>query len=80
MTILEQRRAEKSRARNSNIEFLKIVAILFIVVSHCTGFLDVYCNLGHATTDLSLLIITIIRYGGWLGNIIFFCCLCLVFG
>lgn len=70
--------------RNSSIELLKIVAILLIICSHVVQtlgsadsslpFQDYVVNLATATTDISRLILTMLRYSGALGNTLFFIC------
>ena len=63
---------------------LKVVAIFLIVTSHVTQTLgtenlygplqDYVLLLGNATTDIQVLILTLLRQAGELGNAIFFTC------
>ena len=64
--------------RQSGIELLKIIAIFLIVISHVTQSLENeslqfgIIHLGQATTDIQILILTLLRQAGVLGNNIFF--------
>lgn len=70
--------------RDSNVELLKISAILMIVLSHVIqtlseentyiDFQDYILNLRAATTNPQILTLSILRYSGALGNSIFFAC------
>lgn len=71
--------------RNSSIEALKIVAIILIVISHVVqtlgikgnayiSYSDYAVNIQMATKDIQLLIISMLRYCGTIGNTIFFIC------
>lgn len=71
-------------ARQSSIELLKIIGIFLIVVSHVVETLnnpnpyisynDYIVPLGHATHDPQKLCLSLLRYCGDLGNMIFFGC------
>ncbi|MCD8376073.1 MAG: acyltransferase [Oscillospiraceae bacterium] len=74
-----------SRAeRYSGIELLKIFAIFLIVTSHVVqtlssentyvAYQDYVLDLSAATTDIQLLVLSMMRYSGVLGNAIFFVC------
>ena len=74
---------KKPKERKSGIELLKIVGILLVVISHVVqtleynnveliGFNDYYINLNAPTSNLSVLILAILRHSGHLGNSIFF--------
>lgn len=75
---------KKMAGRNSNIELLKIFAILLIVVSHVVQTLseknnyinynDYIINMGLATVDIQNFILIILRHTGAIGNNIFFIC------
>ena len=77
-------RTQNLTKRQSGIELLKIVAIFLIVVSHVTqtlgskntdiNFQDYVILLGNATTNIQVLILTLMRQAGALGNTIFFVC------
>lgn len=64
--------------RRSGVELLKIIAIFLIVISHVTQSLENeslqsgIIHLGQATTDIQILILTLLRQAGALGNNIFF--------
>ena len=71
--------------RNSSIELLKLLAILLIVTSHVVqtlgsrgneffAFADYWISFSRATGDAQILALTMLRYGGELGNTIFFVC------
>ena len=73
------------RSRNSSIELLKIIAILLIVTSHVvqtlgkngsiyTPLIGYGLDLKSATEDIQILIISMLRYTGIIGNTIFFVC------
>lgn len=73
------------KSRDSNIELLKILAILLIIISHwCqtlsggeeTGNVPVLCaiNLSLATTNIKYLFLSFCRYFGSIGNTLFFVC------
>lgn len=74
----------KNKQRESGIEFLKIIGILLVVLSHVTQTLyeplpgmdasDCLMNLGASTTDIRQIILTAFSYAGVLGNSIFFSC------
>lgn len=74
----------KKKQRESGIEFLKIIGILLVVLSHVTQTLyeplpgmdasDCLMNLGASTTDIRQIILTAFSYAGVLGNSIFFSC------
>ena len=76
---------EKSKARNSSIESIKILAIMLIVISHVVQSLEVsenaYAtfdfvsfNLSDTTNSVRILLLSMLRYSGELGNTIFFIC------
>ena len=70
--------------RDSNIELLKIIAIFLIVISHVVQTLgtdygfgtynDYLIVLGNSTTDITTIILNLMRYFGCIGNDIFFIC------
>ena len=70
--------------RNSGIEAIKVMAILIIIINHTfqtfesgsqyTASQDYVLKLTTATTSIQQIICTILRYGGSLGNNIFFVC------
>ena len=70
--------------RNSSIELLKIFGIFLIVINHVIQTLhepnsnfvnnDYILNLDMATTNIQQLILSILRYSGSMGNMIFFIC------
>ena len=70
------------RTRNTGIDCLKVIAILLVVISHVTQTLcepsayaasvDYIVPLGNATTNLSYLLLTLLRHAGMLGNDISF--------
>lgn len=73
-----------SKARQSGIETLKVIAILFIVLSHiiqtlCSAntyitYSDYILNLSDATLNISMIGLQFLRsFGAW-GNLIFFVC------
>ena len=72
------------RTRNTGIDCLKVIAILLVVISHVTQTLcepsayaasvDYIVPLENATTNLSYLLLTLLRHAGMLGNDIFFFC------
>lgn len=76
--------------RLSGIELLKIISIGLIVISHVTqtlgqvnesiNYQDYVILLGNASEDIQVIILNIFREVGFLGNNIFFCVQCMVFG
>lgn len=70
--------------RDSGIEFLKISAVILIIISHVVQtvgtpnsyvpFQDYVISLDTATQNVQRLIMTMLRYSGVLGNSIFFSC------
>ncbi len=72
----------KQNSRNSAVEWLKILGIVLIILSHVVqtlhdkntyiGYKDYMLPLGNATSDPQELILNILRYSGCLGNTIFF--------
>lgn len=70
--------------RNSSVELLKIIAIIFIVLSHVIQTLcspnsnmvttNYIVNLNQATTNFQNLILAIFRSSGAFGNAVFFSC------
>ena len=73
--ILEQNK----KIRNSSIELLKIIAIIFIVVSHSVPLYGdtesiAYIDLHLATTNITNLILIILKCLGHIGNVIFIVC------
>ncbi len=72
------------KTRDSGIEFLKIMAIILIIISHVTQtlstkiavipFSDYVIDLSTATTNIQYFILTLFRYFGVLGNSVFFVC------
>lgn len=70
--------------RNSSIELLKVIGILLIVMSHVVqtlsgtntdvSFQDYMVNVRLATTNIQYLILSMMHYGGFFGNTIFFVC------
>jgi len=70
--------------RKSGIELLKIFGIILIVISHVVqtvesqntliSYQDYVIPLSNATENVQLLIMSILRYSGALGNTIFFVC------
>lgn len=62
------------KVRQSGIELLKIIAILLIVLSHCTQTLEKFVDFQAPTTDIQLLILRLLRFSGEIGNIIFVVC------
>lgn len=79
---------QKRAVRNSSIELLKIIAMMFIVLSHlvqsltsanydsamCMPTNDFIFKVGMATPSIRKLLITLISYSGHFGNSIFFVC------
>lgn len=66
----------QNHVRNSSVELLKIIGIMLIVINHVAGTLTnmdttPYC-LGTATRDIQYLMLNMLKYGGNLGNYIFF--------
>lgn len=59
------------KVRQSGVELLKIIAILLIIMSHCTQTLEKFTDFQAPTTDIQLLILRFLRFDGQLGNIIF---------
>lgn len=67
---------EISKKRNSNIELLKIIGIVLIILSHSVPLygnkeLISYVNINLATNDINEFILILFRYLGMIGNIIF---------
>lgn len=70
--------------RDSGIEFLKICAVILIIISHVVQtvgtpnsyvpFQDYVVSLDTATQNVQRLTMTMLRYSGVLGNSIFFSC------
>ena len=50
---------------------MKVIAILLIILSHCTQTLEKFTDFQAPTTDIQLLILRFFRFDGQLGNIIF---------
>lgn len=70
---------EKNDARDTNIELLKILAMLGIVIGHCrpasTSYWDnIYFELGQSTSDVGLFLLNTLGYLGAYGNAIFIIC------
>lgn len=74
----------ENKERNSAIELLKIIGIILIVMSHVAQtisyknpYIPIYnyvIDLTHATSNIQHLILSMLRYGGAIGNTIFFAC------
>ena len=74
--------ADKSRMRDSGVELLKIIAIILIVISHVVltltteyeyiSYSDYLLDCTHATTNITILLLAVMRHFGALGNWIFF--------
>ena len=70
----------RQKDRNSSIELLKIVGIFAIVVSHITQTLtpkngaNYAINISHASSNPTVLALSLLRYLGVFGNSIFFFC------
>lgn len=70
----------RSSTRNSNLELLKIIAILFIIISHTMPFYYIpkdimgHIDINIVTRDIQTLILIILRYLGQIGNMIFIFC------
>ena len=74
--------ADKSRMRDSGVELLKVIAVVLIVISHVvltltTEYEDIPYNdylldCIHATTNITILLLAVMRHFGALGNWIFF--------
>lgn len=70
----------EKKERQSGFELLKIVAMLLIVINHVTqsleylGTTDSLLFLGHATMDIQILTLNLLRQFGGIGNDIFFIC------
>ena len=67
------------KERNSSIEFLKIIAVFLIILSHSLPFgiynnYSSFINLRMCTTDITELLMAIFRYFGNIGNCIFMIC------
>lgn len=78
-TLTGRTNERKSRKdRDSGIELLKVFAIFLVVINHVVQTLSdtnaYVSNLTLATTDLQLLLVTMLRYSGHLGNTIFLVC------
>ena len=68
--------------RDSGVEFLKIIAIILIVISHVVltltteyeyiPYSDYLLDCTHATTNITILLLAVMRHFGALGNWIFF--------
>ena len=75
---------DRQTDRQSSVELLKVFAIILIVISHVTqtlgkantsvDFQDYVLLLGNATSDIQVIILTLLRQMGALGNTIFFIC------
>jgi len=76
---------EQSNLRTSGIELLKVAAIILIVCNHVVqtlggaadrffGVSDYVLELTHVTTDPKLFVLALLKYGGSLGNDLFFVC------
>lgn len=68
-----------NKERNSNIEFLKVIAIFVILLSHCVPFYGNqseiwYINGNVSTNDIQLIIVKFFRLFGQIGNVIFITC------
>ena len=82
--MIQEIKGEYKTARNSGVELVKVLAIFLIVCNHVvqtlSGFStavpyhDYVIPLGTATTDISRLLLTMLRYSGVLGNTMFFVC------
>lgn len=71
--------ARRDSGRNSGVELLKILAMLLIVLAHSTPTygdtsLPSYINPQLANADPSYLLVSILKYGGQIGNCIFVVC------
>ncbi len=66
--------AEKKQPRNSSIELLKIIGMVLIVLCHSlpTYGEEPLLYLENATTDIQQLVAVLFRYGGQIGNALFF--------
>lgn len=74
--------ADKSRMRDSGVELLKIIAVILIVISHVVltliteneyiPYSDYLLDCTHATTNVTVLLLAVMRHFGALGNWIFF--------
>lgn len=70
---------EKIKSRDSNVELLRIIAILLIVLSHSVPFFSnqnfiSFVNLDLSSSDVNTIIMIIIRSLGQVGNVIFIIC------
>lgn len=73
-----------AQQRNSSVELLKVIGIVLIVISHVlqtlhnsielSGVQDYVLDLSAATTNVQYLLLAMLRYGGIVGNTIFFVC------
>jgi peptidoglycan/LPS O-acetylase OafA/YrhL len=82
----KQESLSKRNIRNSSIELLKVIGIVFIVISHVVQTLtednkyipydDYIVKLSMATTNVQYLILAMCRYFGAIGNTIFFVSSC----
>lgn len=81
MSVFEKN--NQSKERNSSVELLKIFGIFLVVISHVVqtlqfegidilGYDDYFINLQLPTSNISILILSILRHSGHLGNSIFF--------
>lgn len=72
MSIMKQKKID----RNSSIELLKIISIVMIIIAHVVQSCEVckILNTSIATTNIKHIILVIFRYGGMIGNTIFFTC------
>lgn len=74
--------ADKSRMRDSGVELLKVIAVILIVISHVVltliteneyiPYSDYLLDCTHATTNVTVLLLAVMRHFGALGNWIFF--------
>ena len=72
---------DRQTDRQSGIEFLKVFAIILIVISHCVNSLiadnldtNAIFDIKHSSTDIQNIILIIMHHFGVLGNSIFFVC------
>ena len=74
--------ADKSRMRDSGVELLKVIAVVLIVINHVMMTLtteneyipysDYLLDCTHVTTNVTVLLLAVMRHFGLLGNWIFF--------